>query len=297
MAIHPSILAWKISWTEEPGGLQSMGSQRVGHDWATNILTHSSTTERQWSCLSLSLLYTLLVVQLLSCVQLVPTSWTAAHQAPLSSTISRSLLKYMSTESVMLSKHPASAAPLLLLPSIFPSIGVLSSELALCIRWPKYQSFSFTISPFNEYSGLICFTSLGLISLQSKGLSRGFSSTTIWKHQLFSSQPFLAQLSHLYLTTGKTTALTVRTIVGKVMSLLFNTLSRLLLSSKEQVSSNLMAEVTVHSDFLYPPFTLKFGFFFIITLEFSQSHNLFVYKSNWTCSDSSFWSTLHCIQQ
>ena len=96
-------------------------------------------------------------VQLLSRVRLLSTSWTAAHQVSLSFTISCSLLKLMSIEPVMPSNHLTLCRPLLLLPSVFPSIRVFSSELALHIKWPKYQSFSFSISPFNEYSGLISF--------------------------------------------------------------------------------------------------------------------------------------------
>ena len=97
------------------------------------------------------------VVQSLSHVQLFPTPWIAAHQASLAFTISQSLLKLMSIESVMLFNHLILCHPLLLLPSIFPSIRVFFSESALCIRWPKYWSFSFSISPSNEYSGLISF--------------------------------------------------------------------------------------------------------------------------------------------
>ena len=93
----------------------------------------------------------------LTCVQLYETSWTVARQGPLSSTISQSLLKFMSTESVMLSNHLILYCPLLLWPSIFPSIRVFSSGSVLCIRWPKYWSFSLSISPSNEYSGLISF--------------------------------------------------------------------------------------------------------------------------------------------
>ena len=97
-------------------------------------------------------------VELLSCVQLFATQWTAAHQASLSITNSRSLLKLMSITSVMPSNHLILYCPLLLLPSISPSIRVISNELALCLRWPKCWSFSFSISPSNEYSGLISFT-------------------------------------------------------------------------------------------------------------------------------------------
>ena len=138
---------------------------------------------------------------------------------PVLSAISWSLFKSISIESVMLSNHLILCHPLLL-SSIFPSIRVFSSELALLIRWPKYWSFSFSISPSNEYSGLISFRSTGLISLQSKGLSRVFSSTTVQKHPFFGIQPFLRSNSHPYMTTGKTIALTIQTFVGKVIPLL-----------------------------------------------------------------------------
>ena len=123
-------------------------------------------------------------VQSLSHVQLFVTPWTTARQASLSITSIWSLFKLMSIESVMPSNHLTLCGPLLLLPSIFPSIRVFSSESVLCIRWPKDWSFSFSISPSNEYSGLT-----GFISLQCKGLSRVFSSTTVRKHQFFSAQP------------------------------------------------------------------------------------------------------------
>ena len=112
------------------------------------------------------------------------TSWTDACQAPLSSTISQSLLKLMSTALVMLSNHLILCGPLLLLPSTFPSLRVFSSESALQIRWFKYWTFSFSINPSNEYSRLISFRIMNaMISLQSKGLSSVFA--TVWKHQLF----------------------------------------------------------------------------------------------------------------
>ena len=131
----------------------------------------------------------------------------------------------------MPSNHLTLCHPLLLLPSLFPSIKVFSNESALYIRWPKYWSFSFSISPSNEYSGLIALGLTGWISLQSKGLSRVFSNTTVQKHQLFSTQLFfIVQLSHSYMTTGKTTALMRCNFVGKVMSLLFNMLSRFVIA-------------------------------------------------------------------
>ena len=127
-------------------------------------------------------------VQLLSRVGLFVTPWTAAHQASLSITSFQSLLKLMSIGSVMPSNHLILCCPLLLLPSIFPSIRVFSNDSVLHIRWPKYWSFSFSISPSNEYSGLISFRMDWLDILQSKGLSRVFSNTTVQKHQLFGPQ-------------------------------------------------------------------------------------------------------------
>ena len=115
------------------------------------------------------------------------TPWTAALQASLSITISRSLFKLVSIESVMPSNHLIFCHPLLP-PSIFPSIRVFPNESVLCIRWPKYWSFSFNISPSSEYSGLIFFRMDWLISLQFKGLSRVFSNITVQKHQFFSAQ-------------------------------------------------------------------------------------------------------------
>jgi len=156
------------------------------------------------------------------------TPWTAAQQASLSFPISQSLLKLMSIESVMPSNHLILCCPLLLLSSVFPSIRVFSSELALPIRWPKCWSFSFSI-PVNIQDwfplGLI-----GLISLLYKGLLRVFSSTIGWNHQFFwCSTFFVIQLSHLYMTTGKIIALIICIFFGKVISLLFNTLCRLVI--------------------------------------------------------------------
>ena len=153
---------------------------------------------------------------------------TAARQASLSITNSQSLLKLMSIESVMPSNPLILCRPLLLLPSIFPSIRVFSNESALHMRWPKYWSFSFSISPSSEHPGLISFRMdwLDLLVVQGtlKSLLQHHSSkaSILW-HSAF----FIVQLSHPYMTTGKTIALTIRTFVGKVMSLLFNMLSRL----------------------------------------------------------------------
>ena len=137
----------------------------------------------------------------------------------------------MSIESVMLSNHLILCCPLLLLPSIFPSIRVFSNELALHIRWPKYGSFSFSISPSNEYPGLISFRMdwLDLLVVQGtlKSLLQHHSSkaSILWR-----SAFFIVQLSNTYMATGKTIALTRRTFVGKVMSLLLNMLSRLVIT-------------------------------------------------------------------
>ena len=148
------------------------------------------------------------------------TSWTAVCQAPLSSTISWSSLKLMSIELVTLSNHLNLWHHLLLLPSIFPSIRVFSSELALCIRWPKYWSFSGSISPSNEYSGLIAFRIdwFDLLAVQEtlKSLLQYHSSKA---SILWYSAVFMIQLSHLYMTTWKTTAWTILTFVSKVMFL------------------------------------------------------------------------------
>ena len=154
-----------------------------------------------------------------------------AKQASLSFTISRSLLKLMSIESVMPLNHLILCRPLLLLPSIFPWIKIFSNESPLCIRWPKYWGFSFSISPSNEYSGLISFRTdwFNLLAVQGtlKSLLQHHSSkASILRHSAF----FMVQHSHLYMTTGKTIALTRWTYVSKVMSLLFNMPSRFVIA-------------------------------------------------------------------
>ena len=174
------------------------------------------------------ILYT---VQSLSHVRLFEIPWTTACQAYLSITNSRSLLKLMSIELVMPSSHLILCRPLLLLPPIPPSIRVFSGESTLRMRWPKYWSFSFSISPSNEYSGLICprMDWLDLLAVQGtlKSLLQHLSSkASIFQCSAF----FIVQLSHPYITTGKVIALTRWTFVGKVMSLLFNMLSRLVIT-------------------------------------------------------------------
>jgi len=162
------------------------------------------------------------IVQLLTCVQLFATPWTTERQASLSFTISWSLLKLMSIESVLLSNHLIHCCPLLLLPSTFPSIRVFSSESVLRIRWPKYWSFSFSISPSNEYSGLISFKIDWFDFLAVQGtLKILLQHHNLKASILWCSAFFMIQLSHLYTTTGKTIALTIWTIVSRVMSLLF----------------------------------------------------------------------------
>ena len=180
-----------------------------------------------WPCHFFSDAFSVFSVQSLSRVQLFVTPWTAAHQASLSITNSRSLLKLISFELVMLSNHLIFCRPLLLPPSIFPSIKVFFNDSVLHIRWAKYWSFSFSISPSNAYSGLISFRKdwLDLPSVQGtlKSLLQHHSSkASILQHSAF----FIIQLSHPYMTTGKTIALTRWTFVGKVMSLFFNMLSR-----------------------------------------------------------------------
>ena len=154
------------------------------------------------------------------------TPWTVAHQASLSITNSRSLLKLMSIESVMPSNYLILYCLFLLLPSIFLSIKVFSSESVLHIRWPKYWSFSFSINPSNEYSGLISFRIDWLDLLAVQGTLKILLQHHSLKVSIIRcSAFFIVQLSHSYMTTGKIIGLTIQTFVSKVMSLLFNILS------------------------------------------------------------------------
>ena len=189
-------------------------------------------------------------LQSLNHVWLFATPWTAAHQASLSITNSQSLLKLMSIELVMPSNHLILYCPLLP-PSIFPNIRVFSKESVLHIRWPKYCSFSFNISPSSEYSGLISFSIdwFDLLAVQGKRtlLQHHSSKASILWHSAF----FIVQLSHAYMTTGKTTTLTRWTFAGKVMSLLFNILSRLVIGFLSRSRRLLISwlQVTICSDF------------------------------------------------
>ena len=166
-----------------------------------------------------------------SCPTLFVTPWTEAHQASLSITNSWSLLKLKSIELVMPSTHLILCHPLLLLPSVFPRFRVFSNESVLPIRWPKYWRFSFNISPSNEYSGLISFKIDWFVLFAVQGtlkslLQHHSSKASILRRSAF----FIVQLIHPYMTAGKTIALTRWTFVGKVMSLIFNMLSGLVIA-------------------------------------------------------------------
>ena len=184
------------------------------------------------------------------------TPRTAAHQSTLSITNSQSLLKLMSIESVMASNHLILCHPFLLLPSIFPRIRVLSNESLLRIRWPRYWNFSFSISPSNEYSGLISSRMdwLDLLAVQGtlKSLLQHHSSkTSILQCSAF----FIVQLSHSYMTTGKT--LTGWAFIGKVMSLLFNMLSRLVITFLPRSKCVLISWLQLPSTVILEPPKIK----------------------------------------
>ena len=198
-------------------------------------------------------------VQSLSWVQLFATSWITACQASLSITNSRSLLKLLSVESVMPSSHLILYRPLLLLPPIPPSIRVFSNKSTLCMRWPKYWSFSFSISPSNEHPGLIFFRMdwLDLLAVQGtlKSLLQHHNSkpSMLWRSAFFT-----VQLSHPYMTTGKTRALRRWTFVGKVMSLLFNMLSRLVITFLPRSKHLLISWLQSPSAVILDPPKIKF---------------------------------------
>ena len=178
----------------------------------------------------------------------------AVRWASLSITNSCSLLQLMSIESVMPSNHFILCRPLLLLPSIFPSIRVFSNESVLHIRWPKYWNFSFNISPYNEYSGLISFRMdwLELLAIQGtlKSLLQCHSSKA---SILWCSAFFIVQLSYPYMTTGKTIALTRWTFVGKVISLLLNMLSRLVIAFLPRCKHLLISRCSHHLQWFWSP--------------------------------------------
>ena len=192
-----------------------------------NCFTNKGSYSQSYGFSSCYVWIWVVAVQLLSGVWFLVIPWTAAHHASLSFTISQSLLKLTSIELVMPSNHLILCHPLLLLPSIFPKISVSSNESVLCIRYPKYWIFSLSISPSKEYSGLISsridwFCLLAVQDTLKSLLQHHNSKGSILWHSAF----FMVRLSHPYMTTGKTIVLTRQTFVGKVMPLLFNTLSR-----------------------------------------------------------------------
>ena len=198
------------------------------HHWA---VTCSDRGTWDWSPPLLGVNVTVSSFQSLSHVRFFETPWTAARQASRSIINSQSSPKPMSIDSVMPSNHLILCCPLLLLPSIFPSIRVFSSESAFCIRRPKYWSCSFKISPTNEHPGLISFRMDWLDLLAVQGTLKSLLQHHSSKASVFlCSAFFIVQLSHPYMTTGKTIALTRQTFVDKVMSLLFNMLSRLVIT-------------------------------------------------------------------
>ena len=210
-------------------------------------------------------------VQSLSHVRLFAIPWTAARQASLSITNSRSPPKPMFIELVMPSNHLTLCRPLLLLPSIFLSIRVFSNETVLCIRWPKYWGFSFNISPSNEHPRLISFRMdwLDLLAVQGtlKSLLQHHSSkASVLRRLAF----FTVQLSHLYMTTGKTIALTRWTFVDKVMSLLFNMLFRLVITSLPRSKHLLISWLQSPSAVILEPIKIKVSHCFPIYLPWSD---------------------------
>ena len=197
-------------------------------------------------------------VQSLSRVQLFVTLWTAARQASLSITNFQSLFKPMSIESVMPSNHLILCHPLLL-PSIFSSIRVFSDESAVHIRWPNYWSFSLSISPSNEYSGFISFRIDRFDLLVVQGTLKSLLQHHSSKASILRRSTFLiVQFSHRYMTTGKTIALTRQTFVGKVMSLLLNTLSRFVIAFLPRSSHLLISRLQLPSAVILESNKMKF---------------------------------------
>ena len=212
---------------------------------------------------------------MLSCVRLFATPWATACQASLSITNSWSLPKLMSVESVMPSNHLILCHPLLLLPPIPLSIRVFSNESALHIRWPKYWSFRFSISPSSEHPGLISFRMdwLDLLAVQGtlKSLLQHHSSKP---SVLRCSAFFIAQLSHPYMTTGKTIDLTRQTFVGKVMSLLLNMLSRLVITFLPRSKRLLISWLQSPSAVILEPQKIKSDS--VSTVSSSISHEVII---------------------
>ena len=218
-------------------------------------------------------------VQSLSRVWLFQTPWMAACQASLSITNSQSLLKLMPIESVMPSSHLILFRPLLLLPPIPPSIRVFSNESTLRVRWPKYWSFSFSISPSNEHLGQISFRMNWVDLLAVQGTLKSLLQHHSSKASIFQcSAFFMVQLSHPYMTTGKTIALIRWTFVGKVMPLLFNMLSRLFITFLPRSKCLLISWLQSPSAVILEPKQIKSDTLFPIYLPWSDGtrcHNLF----------------------
>ena len=218
--------------------------------------TARSCSKVSWECIWLAVS----LVQSLSHVQLFVTPCTAARQSSLSITSSWSLLRLMLSESVKPSNRLILCRPLLLLPSIFPSIRVFTYESVLCIRWPKYWSFNFSISPSNEYSGLISFRIDWWDLLAVQGtleslLQHHSSKASILRHLAV----FMVLLSHPYLTTGKTIALTRWTFISKTMSMLFNMLSRLVLAFFQGVRIFQFHGCSHHLQWFWSPRKIKYA--------------------------------------
>ena len=244
------------SWENEQWNLKSSLKSGLKHsrktDYPKTVANKSISSSVQFSLKFSS-------VQSLSRVRLFETPWIPARQNSLSITNSRSSLRFTSIESVMPSNHLILCRPLLLAPSIFPSIGVFSNESVLHIRWPKYWNFSFSISPSKEYSELISFRMdwLDLLAVQGtlKSLLQHHSSkAAILQHSAF----FTVQLSYAYMTTGKTIALTRRTLVGKIMSLLLKMLSRLVITFLPRSKRLLISWLQPPSAVILKPKKIKF---------------------------------------
>ena len=258
-----------------------------------------------WPLLSLFLKFT--SVQLLSHVQLFATPWIAARQASLSITNSQSSLRLMSIESVISSSHLILCRPLLLLPPIPPSIRVFCNESALHMRWPKYWSFSFSISPSKEHLGLISFKMDWLDLLAVQGTLKSFFQHHSSKASILRcSASFTVHLSHPYMTTGKTIVLARRTFVGKVISLLFNMLSRLVITFLPRRKCLLISWLQSPSAVILEPRKIKFD-----TVSPSISHEVMgpdaiifvsecwalsqLFHSPLSLSSRGFWVPLHFL--
>ena len=209
---------------------------------------HKDNTNGSWISFQFS------SVQSLSRVKLFATPWITAHQASLSITNSRSSLRLISIESAMASSHLILCRPFLLLPPIPPSIRVFSSESTLCIRWPNYWSFSFSIIPSKEIPGLISFRMDWLDLHTVQGILKSLLQHHSSKASILQCSAFLiVQLSHPYMTTGKTIALTRWTFFGKVMSLLFNMLSRLVITFLPRSKRLLIHGCSHHLQWFWSP--------------------------------------------